>query len=253
MAIGLPAQLGLVTYPRGPRTTAQMMASESGVIAAVDGPMFSKCSGQPSGYDSYTCGVVEYRHLDASKGVDVATSHNARGMLLAVKGGAAYALRGGTEHPETDVAVQLYPSMVWEGRNEGSTSNDTNATIRAAAGILADGRVFVAVAEPMGIRAMADVLIRMGATHAGYTDGGGSGALFVRAQGATPEVRYNTTGRRVVSWITLENRSVAASVAYRAKQAMMTAVDVVSSTAGVVVGASIMGVASLLWLASRKA
>lgn len=227
LVAGLPSQLGLVTAPRAPKTTAAMMTDNRDVLAAVDGPMFAKCDGEPSGYETYDCGVIEYRHLDEASGVDVASRHTARGMtvgVLGVLGGRAYAVRGGVAQPGSAVAVQLYPSMVFGGANEASTTRDLEPTIRAAVGILSDGRVFLAVSTPMGIRAMADVLIAMGATHAGYTDGGGSGSLYVRAHGSVPETRYNTTGRRVVTWVTIGDHTLTGSLLSRGKTVIESAI-----------------------------
>lgn len=224
MAIGSPSQLGLVISPRAPKTTAGMMADSPDVIAAIDGPMFSLCTGQPSGYQTYNCGSILYRHLDASSGVDVPSRYQTRGITIGVADGTAYAERGATVRPGSRCAVQLYPSMIFAGANEASETRDTDPTIRAAVGILSDGRVFVAVSSQMGIRAMASVLLDMGATHAGYTDGGGSGALFVRSQNGSPEVRYNTTGRRVIAWVTLGNRTATGSLMSRGKFAMDNAI-----------------------------
>jgi hypothetical protein len=43
-------------------------------------------------------------------------------------------------------------------------------------------------------------------TDAGYTDGSGSSALWAKGPGSAPLVSFNTGGRRLVAWVTVEDR-----------------------------------------------
>jgi len=74
--------------------------------------------------------------------------------------------------------AQLYPSLVENGQNTASVAVNTDTTWRAALGQLASGPMFFAVGN-MNMNAFAQALIGLGARHAGYTDGGGSGHLRV--------------------------------------------------------------------------
>lgn len=225
LAASSPKMLGIVVSDRNPRTIASVAQSDRNVLAAIDGPMFSVIRGPGDGagnaaYRTYRRGRLDYTHIDRGKGVDVATRYPDRGLTISVVGDRAYANRGSRVQTGASVAVQGYPSMVWQGTNEGSTRNDLDRNERSAFGILRDGRVFIAFAET-GIRAMAETLIAMGAEYATYGDGGGSGGMFVRSQPDGPmTVDIKTSGRRIVSFVTLERRGVTSDVVNRAKGAI---------------------------------
>lgn len=222
LAAAAPSMLGLVVSDRSPRTIASVAHSDRNVLAAIDGPMFSVIRGAGDGagnaaYRTYRRGRLDYAHIDRGKGIDAPTRYPERGLTISVAGDRAYANRGARVQAGASVAVQGYPSMVWQGTNEGSTRNDLDRNERSAFGILRDGRVFIAFAET-GIRAMAESLIAMGAEYATYGDGGGSGGMFVRSQPGGPlSVDIKTSGRRIVSFVTLEQRGAASNAVNRAK------------------------------------
>lgn len=225
LAAAAPSMFGVVVSDRSPRTIASVAQSDRNVLAAIDGPMFSVIRGAGDGagnavYRTYRRGRLDYAHIDRGKGIDVATRYPERGLTISIVGNRAYANRGSRVQDGASVAVQGYPSMVWQGTNEGSTRNDLDRNERSAFGILRDGRVFIAFAET-GIRAMAEQLIAMGAEYATYGDGGGSGGMFVREQPGGPlTINIKTSGRRIVSFVTLEQRGVASDTINRAKGAI---------------------------------
>jgi len=185
-----------------PHTPGEALTN-SNASAVLDGPEFDNCSGQslPSGnagYASSTCSVIRFSQLDAARGVQLAGSNPGQGVTISVVNGQAVATPGDAPAPGASVAVQLWPPLVSGGVIVAS-DDGSNATAeqRAALVILGDGRLAFAsgAADMVGF---ANALINAGATDAGYTDGGGSGALWLSdgtTYGANPP-------RRVATWLT---------------------------------------------------
>lgn len=175
-------------------------------LAVVDGPMFSKCAGQPSNYATYTCGDAEYRMLDRNRGVDIASEHPSRGATLSVHPDGRAEMRGGSEvAPGAEFAVQLYPPLLRRGANVASPGLNRDTTWRVAVGILRDGSVAFALAR-MPMFEFAAALARVGFVEAGYTDGGGSAAI----ETATGRRAGSSENRRVPVWIAAFARDGAA-------------------------------------------
>jgi hypothetical protein len=97
------------------------------------------------------------------------------------------------------------------------------------------GDEYVSLAREKGLRL--PLLIRF----AGYTDGGGSTALYADIEkDGRAEQALNLRGRRVISWVTLERKSLARNVLERAKAAIGTGSDGVLAGALTVTGALLL-------------
>ena len=90
----VPVEFQTSRFGKGKETVRRQPVVRGYVFAAVDGPMFARCDGQPSSYETYSCGVIEYRHLDTATSVDVPSRHAERGVTIGVLNGSAYAARG---------------------------------------------------------------------------------------------------------------------------------------------------------------
>ena len=191
-----PEQLGVYfgdanSTGRLTRTKANEVLAQPGVLAVLDGPMYGACTGVPR------CAQLEYLYLDQRAGEYFPGRHPERGMTVEVKAdGRVVVAHGASTASDPVVAVQLYPELVWEGRNVASTSIDTSRVWRAALGVLPGGKMVLVVGiAPM--HQFADLLIALGVIYAGYTDGGGSASLQVRGGHRVG----STEDRPVASWI----------------------------------------------------
>ena len=202
MVIAPAEMLGVVVSSQDPDTTAEMLAKHPEVLAAVDGPMFGFCTG--SGHEAsdtdqryriYDCGVVEYRHLDSTAGVDIPGKYPGNGLTVSVVNGRAVASLGGAKVAGASVSIQGYPTLIFNGTVIATSAHDTDRTGRAAVGVLGDGRVFLAIRSD-SMLGFANALKSMGAIHATYLDGGGSTALYAKEQGFSSGL----TSRRIITW-----------------------------------------------------
>lgn len=168
--------LGVVVPP------APVAAAQGPSAAAVAcGPMFSH-------------GVCDFLLRDVSSGASVASKHPTFGATVAVVDGVAQVHRGAFEG--APVAVQGYPSLVFEGAVTTSPDIDAETVGRVALAVMRDGRVALAVATlPMDrfARALRDA----GATFAVYLDGGSSTWL------RTSDHTHGSSGRRLPSFVVL--------------------------------------------------
>ena len=193
LGLYLDGQGGSNATPHSPDDALE----RSGAMAALDGPMFTACDGSEpprEGYARYQCGTVHYRHLDRAAGIDTPSLHPSRGLTISVAGGQASAALGDQPAPSADVAVQLYPALVYQGEVQRTVATVYNHV--AALAVMRDGRLAMAVGRSMSMPTLAQRLIEAGALYAGYTDGGGSAALITPTQ-------YAGSGehRRVVTWL----------------------------------------------------
>jgi hypothetical protein len=201
------AALGVVVPPE-PWTAETLFGWDGSIAAAVDGPMFGYCAGQPHDYASYRCGVVDYYLRDKVAGVDVPGKADTAGvgLTISVKGGTAYVGAGRAPLPEADVAFQLYPGLVIGGevdvRPAAAGSANAERNHRVAVGVLSDGRAAFARAY-LSMYDFAVALRQAGFVAAGYTDGGGSASLVTREEsgGLLGSDSDDPRGRRVPSWI----------------------------------------------------
>lgn len=210
--IGSPTLLGMVVRDGDPATTRDVVDSMRGrLYAAVDGPMFRIAPGQPQSYDRYQRGVIEHRHFYPARGVNHPGTKPTQGLSIYVANGVAGAEEGaGSRKPGETFRAQTRPSLVVNGAATPGLT-DVDSSNRPALGILSDGRVFLALGQRVTMPELAATLAAWrlpgGArvTFAGYTDGGGSAALYVDDNlDGNPELNFNLGGRRVISWITLE-------------------------------------------------
>lgn len=182
-----PKALGVVRTGYGVHGEA-VLAADQKIAAALDGPMFAGGSN------------VRFFLRDRSRGLEESSDEPRNGMTISVvrSSGAVSVQRGAGAPANADVAVQLYPSLVWEGQNEAHRGTDAENRWRAAVSVQRDGRLgFWVGIGPM--YTFAERLIAAGARYAGYTDGGTSAGLVTR-QGRTGD-----RGRRPVpSWIVAE-------------------------------------------------
>lgn len=187
-----PSQLGLVASHRDPSGTyypirlSEAMAAR-GVLAAIDGPMFSTCDA--AGYSTSRCSDPRFAQVDVSEGIrePANRSESGKGITLSVKDGVAHWSRSSATLPEGDVVVQLYPSLVEGGDVVPVSTEGSNASRvwRAAVAGYPDGRLAFLVAVD-SLAGFARAIAESGALWAGYTDGGGSTALGFRSQSSTP-------------------------------------------------------------------
>lgn len=197
-----PSWLGVWAEPLSASHTKPHSPSEalamSGAKAVLDGPMFEHCSGGDSDVTSQ-CDVIRFLQFDASRGLSFGGDSPRAGVTISVVGGRAVAASGASPASGASVAVQLYPALVLGGRNVASNASGTNGNSEGRAGlaILSDGRVAFCDGF-LDMEGFANALISVGATDAGYTDGGGSTALWLEdgtMYGASEH-------RRVATWLT---------------------------------------------------
>lgn len=198
-----PSALGVFAPSIGPnqsRPTTAADALAAGALAAIDGPMFSRCDSGLTGTDAQRyaqsqCSRVDYRLYDAAAGVSVSSRHPTQGATFSVVNGAAVVRLGDAPADGATVAVQCYPHIVQRGANIASRVNDTDRTWRAALCVMRDGSMAFAVMVA-SMRTFAEALVDAGVLEGGYTDGGGSGRLAT-----TEEVVGAGENRRVGSWL----------------------------------------------------
>lgn len=192
-----PSHLGTVSVPISTANTRRIRAAEALQISgdiqiAIDGPMYSACAPEP-------CGSPDYFLLDRAREIAITGRYPTRGATISVVPGQPAVAMLGNHFPEAaTIAVQGYPTLVWNGRNDASAAVNTSSVWRAALGILVDGRLFVAVGHGT-MREFAEALRLRGAKFAVYLDGGGSTSLVSRdgTRIGHPE------NRAVAEWITV--------------------------------------------------
>lgn len=178
-----------------PHTPGEAL-SLSGADAVLDGPMFANCSS--STYAGSSCAVVRFEQYDAGRGTSFTGSSSGDGLTIALVDGRAVASDGASIPEGASVAIQCYPALVRNGQVVASNGPGTNgnAEQRAAVCIMSDGRVALATGA-MDMVSFATVLAAVGAVDAGYTDGGGSTALWLsdgQRFGASEQ-------RKVATWV----------------------------------------------------
>lgn len=156
-------------------TVERVMADNPTALAAAAAPMYSH-----TGSGSCGGGIVPCtRLLDLARGIDFQSKRVDSGVTLSIVGGKATAAQGSAVAPGASVAVQLYPTLVWNGRPSGGGSESSVAGL----GLLQNGRLLYLVASGGSLADLAAEFVRRGAVAAGYTDAGSSAALYVRGSG----------------------------------------------------------------------
>lgn len=168
--------LHIVRYP-SPVDVARVMSDYPKAMAAMAAPMYSHTGSGSCGGGVKPC----TRQLDLSHGVNVGpTSRLANsGVLIQVVNGRASAKQGSSVDPTATVAIQTYPTLVWNGSPSGGGSESSVAGL----GLLGDGRLIYLVASGGSLADLANLFISKGARYAGYCDAGSSAALYVRNEG----------------------------------------------------------------------
>lgn len=208
-----PAQLGIVVSPRPdgnvyPLSGSSVTAQHPDVVAALDGPMFEVCDGQP--YSRSQCADLDYEHFDARSGISYASDPDkiSRGIAFSVLSDGSVAVSiGGSRPSEATVSVQLYPTLVYDGAVQSVSTSGSNTSIvwRAALALMSDGKLAFIVGR-YTLPGFAEALSEIGVVAAGYTDGGGSALLL-----ADGNAFGSSEGRRVASWLVARKRSSVAS------------------------------------------
>lgn len=190
-----PGELGVMASASAMRPEAARAAVPK-ARALLDGPMFgAACGGEGPG-------CLQYRLLDAKRGVDSPSRYPSRGSTLSIVAGRPVVLAGDEVLPGADVAVQCYPTLVWEGALGPASGAD--AVWRAALVLFADGGLGFAIRHGT-IPAFASELLSAGARWAGYTDGGGSTSLWDGSSRAG-----HPSPRAVPAWLLAEPRGAGA-------------------------------------------
>ncbi len=201
--------------------------------------------GPKSAVNCVLSGVNKFRLWYPTRGIDVASRVNNDGMSLIVEGGRATAAAGLAEARGKDTLVQLYPTLVRAGRVIGVRGEDRST--RAGVGILRDGRVALFASGALTLPEFAAQALAADLVDAGYTDGGGSTALFADVEGdGRAEIAQGLRGRRVISWVTLENKSPARNVVERAKAIVGVSSDR-TMIAGAIGATLVFGAGVLAW------
>lgn len=200
-----------------PRTTREFLAQQPQVLAACNGPMFDYCrSERTRTYAGYQCASSKTALFDPGHNVNLPGHTPEDGITLYVMPDGSSGSRRGAHWPEgARLAIQFYPTLVRDGRpTEGLSNLEPNT--RSAVARLADGRFAMVVGTGIGNPAFAQALARESfdgarVTDAGYTDGSGSSALWAKASSTSSALSFNVGGRRIVAWITAEDRGTVAA------------------------------------------
>jgi len=193
-----PGQLGVIAWQAGQGRTemhvaADALAAAPGVEAVLDGPMFQDLgSGRASS---------NFMLFDAHRSVSIPGRFPGQGGTIAVlptlDGRGRAVATSGARYPDGAlVAVQGYPTLVWNRSNVVLPSVNPEQWRRAALAILGDGRLaFVIGSGPM--HDFAERVRALGAVYAVYTDRGGSTSIAVRG-----DRRYGSAENRPVAvWL----------------------------------------------------
>lgn len=209
LVVGPAWALGVAVSPRSedaahmnPETALPVMDSNHHLLAVVDGPMFEEC-GSRGGYANTDCESLNYLVFDPKANANAPSKHPGDGCIIGFDGeGVGFARRGGVKLPTDKVAIQGFPTLVFDGHVVASnTGSNSEQNWRAALVLMNDGRIaLAATARRLDMVAFAQALVAAGAKAATYTDGGGSTALRARDGGLLTGSAEN---RRVASFVAL--------------------------------------------------
>jgi len=182
-----PSQLDIFAQPVpggfAPIAPADIIGM-SGAVAALNGPEFLNCDGQnlPNGNASYAvsqCGYPQF--LVQGSSISSPGTRPGAGMLVSVNGNSVSFDGSGP------VTVQLWPPLIVNGQvvasNSGSNATSEN---RAALAVFQNPNLLAFVTGQGSMVDFANAIAQLGATAAGYTDGGGSAALAPYSGGSRP-------------------------------------------------------------------
>lgn len=193
-----PGQLGVIAWQTGSGRTEMHQADDAlaaapSAEAVLDGPMFQDLGSNRASSN--------FMLFDAHRSVSIPSRYPTSGGTIAVVPtidgrGRAVATTGARYPDEALVAVQGYPTLVWNRSNVVLPNVNPEQWRRAALAILEDGRLaFIIGSGPM--HGFAERVRALGAVYAVYTDGGGSTSLAVRG-----DRRYGSAeNRAVAAWL----------------------------------------------------
>lgn len=156
----------------GPRSAATTTAA----AAVAAGPMYGRTGSKSCGGGVRAC----TRQLDVGFGVDELGCYPNAGLTISIVGNTALVRRNAEVAMGAQVAVQLYPLLVWEG--EASKSKESLSSV-AGLGVRHDGKLLSLVAGRATRGQLAQAFVAEGCWAAGYTDAGPSAALWVKGEG----------------------------------------------------------------------
>lgn len=243
-----PSQLAVLTSQIGPNKTRPMTAAECmqafpSALAIINGPMFTRCPEEPGmrpgqsqadWYSHLRCVVADYVQYDPVHDAELPGRSPNAGMTFSIVpnevGSEVRVTRGASPDPDAGIAVQTYPSLVWDGGYPTLNGEGPNAQTvwRAALGATSDGNLcFIASQAPM--ISFAHECVYVGhARYAGYLDGGGSFELLMRSgwRIGHPE------DRRVGTWLGVMEPSYLTTLSRYARVHPFRAGAIVAATAG---------------------
>lgn len=185
---------------------ASTVAKRSQYRVVIDGTMLDALDNPDNAhgndiYRSYTKAGMLSQVYDPSHGVDYEGHQRWRnfGKTISLVGSSLVVTPTQQRPADARVSVQLYPYMVHAGRNiyplyEGEPTREW----RAGVGVHRDGRLAF-LAWVGGIYEGAEIAVSLGLTEFGYTDGGGSTALWVDGEQIAGPSRERRLGSVIVA------------------------------------------------------
>lgn len=174
-----------------------------GYAAALNGPMFGICRGSPSSYEGATCNTLDFLHYRKSMGAMAPSAGQREGITLSIVRDwmSVRAVMGDSMYPDAQMAVQLYPSLLENGRSVTNPNLNTEQIWRSGIGVDRNGNVIL-MAGIGSMSSFAQQMAALGAVSAGYTDGGGSTSIGWKRSGRTNR-QGSPEDRPVGSWIVI--------------------------------------------------
>lgn len=174
--VSFPARaLRLARYPTRV-SPQQVLADMPNAVAVMAGPMYARTASRSCGGGVKPC----TRWLDSARGVDLVGPIADAGITISVVEGEATARPKNAVEPGAEVAIQLYPTIAWNGAARGTNTGESSV---AGLGLKRDGSLVYLVASGGSPLALGAELVARGAVAAGYCDAGSSAALYVRDEG----------------------------------------------------------------------
>lgn len=188
-----PAALGVYRTPQKV-TAPQLLAEHPDVFMAAAAPMYSRTG-------SFSCPGPCTLLFDSRTGVNFPGAPQVQdsGVTISIVNGQAVAKQGATKVPGATVAVQGWPSLVWNGVPTRKTNRYSSV---AGLGLLRDGNLLYIVGASGSFAELADEFVRHGAVAALYTDASASAALYLRDGGwQGVHAGGSPSGPRLPGWI----------------------------------------------------
>lgn len=196
-ALEFPARaLHLARYP-SPVRPARVLEDHPNALAVAAGPMYGHTASRPCGGGVKPC----TRWYEPARGIDLPAAIADAGITISIVGGEASARSKNQIAPEANVALQLYPTITWEGAARGTSTGESSV---AGLGLLRDGNLLYLVASGGSPQALGSEFVARNAVAAGYTDAGSSAALYVRDEGFRGA---HARDPKLPGWLVIEDTS----------------------------------------------